>query len=229
MKNIYFLPLFVLAITLFSACQKDPVNYKAFYAAQAAAGTGTTSGTGTTGTGTTNSSGYYVNGTLNNTAIAWQGGTSATGFSIGGLAALQQNSGVETGSLSALLSKNNTLQPNIGFQFQTYTVSTTDNTAYFETFVSTGTLPFATSYLPGPDKVLTINYTDADGNLYSSVGAQASSATIVSVTKVTAQNGSNESLKIKLTFSCNLYPVGSAGAALTFDNVEATVNLENLL
>jgi hypothetical protein len=172
---------------------------------------------------------YYFKGTLNGQNLTWQTTDGVKGWVIGSAAATSNNAGDITGSLSALISRAQTLNPQIGVEFGTYHVLPADDKkAIFNAFIKTGALTFGTDHNDIDAKFINISYTDNEGNFYTSAtGAQTgSSANIISVTQVPATLGSGETLKIKLTFNCKLY---SIDASLTLTNAEATVSLENLL
>jgi hypothetical protein len=174
---------------------------------------------------------YYFKGTLNGQNLTWQTTDGVKGWVIGSAAATSNNAGDITGSLSALISQAQTLNPQIGVEFGTYHVLPTDDKkTIFNTFIQIGALAFGTDHNAIGVKFINITYTDSQGNFYTSAtGAQTgSSVNIISVTQVPATLGSGETLKIKLTFNCKLYSI-DALPALTLTNAEATVSLENLL
>lgn len=175
---------------------------------------------------------YYLKGTLNGKALTWQVDPSSV-YATGTSSALSMDKGNITGELTATISEFNNSKPLFGVEFRNIQVNTSEDiTAYFNSFINTGTWPFATSLsdLTSMAKSLVIDYTDDKGNAYSSVGPQTgNNATVVSVTQIPKQLGTAESLKIKLTFSCQLYPVDGIGSSLTLSNAEATVHLEDLI
>jgi hypothetical protein len=175
---------------------------------------------------------YYFKGTLNGQNLTWQTTDGVKGWVIGSAAATSNNAGDITGSLSALISQAQTLNPQIGVEFGTYHVLPTDDKkAIFNDFIKTGILAFGTDHNAIDAKFINISYTDSQGNFYTSAtGAQTgSTANIISVTPMPATLGSGATLKIKLTFNCKLYSIDASTPALTLTNAEATVSLENLL
>jgi hypothetical protein len=211
MKIVKVAVFLVLAFTLFSACKKSPANTKT----------------------DTITAEYYLKGTLNGKAVTWQAAIDGSpGYVTGSSGALSLDQGVTTGELTALLSATTGYQPQLGVGFRTFNVNyNQDIPAYFNSFVNTGAWAYAVNdnHTAGV-KAIAIYYTDAQGKTYTSVGAQTGgSANVVAVTPEAARVGSNESLKIKLTFSCTLYPTDGTGATLALTNAEATVLLEDLL
>lgn len=172
---------------------------------------------------------YYFKGTLDGQVVNWQETAGVDGWVTGSAAATSNDEGDITGSLSALLSSAKTLQPQVGVEFGTFhALATDDKSVIFNTFVTAGNWAFGTENNAVDAKYVTVSYTDSDGNFYTSAkGAQTGTVNIASVTPVPAEPGRDAGLKIKLTFSCTLYPVEGSGAALTLTNAETTVWLEN--
>ncbi len=211
MKTIKITVFLVLAVSFFSACKKSSGDKKT----------------------DTITAEYYFKGTLNGQAVTWQAAIDGTpGFFTGSSGALSVDQGVTTGELTALLSASTGFKPQLGIGFRTFNVNyNQDIPAYFNSFVNIGAWGFAVNdnHTVGV-KAIAIYYTDAQGKTYSSVGSQtAGSANVLVVSPEAARVGSNESLKIKLTFSCTLYPTDGTGATLPLANAEATVLLEDLL
>jgi hypothetical protein len=174
---------------------------------------------------------YYLKGTLNNQALTWQVTDGVKDWVVGSYSSISNDKGVLSGYLGGLISASTTFKPQIGVQFRTYHLNyDQDKSAYFNSFLSTGTISFATTdnYTTGT-KAFAITYVDAQGKQYSSIGTQTTSASIVSISPVAAGFGWKESEKIKVTFSCTLYPTDGTGSALTLTNAEATVRMENML
>jgi hypothetical protein len=222
MKKTNLTQLFVIVVLFFTSCKKD----------NSATKPGSTTTTSTTTTSTTITSTYYLKGTLNGQDLIWQVADGPQDYVTGSSSSLSRAQGVTTGGLTALLSASTGLQPQLGIEFRTLQVDyTQDYPTYFNAFVNTGTWVYAANnnYTAGA-KAIAIYYTDAQGKAYSSIGSQTgSSANVASVTAIPAQLGSNESLKIKLTFSCKLYPADGTGSTLSITNADATVLLEDLL
>ena len=210
MKKLNLTLLFVIiAAVIFSSCKKD--------------------GGGKSNTITAT---YYFKGTLNGQALTWQATNDMTGYYTGSAGMLTNDQGVITGGLTALLSASTGLKPQLGIEFRTFQVNTSqDIPTYFNGFVTTGAWAFAANAdYPAGAKAIAIYYTDASGKQYSSVGSQTgNSSNVAAVTPIPAQLGSNESLKIKVTFGCTLYPVDGTGSNLSLTGGEATVLLEDLL
>jgi hypothetical protein len=199
----------IVAAAIFSSCKKDGGSKS-----------------------TTITAAYYFKGTLNGQALTWQATNDMTGYYTGSAGTLSNDQGVITGGLTALLSASTGLQPQLGIEFRTFQVNTSqDIPAYFNGFVNTGAWAFATTAdYPAGVKAIAIYYTDSTGKQYSSIGSQAgNSSNVAAVTPIPAQLGTNESLKIKATFSCTLYPVDGTGSNLSLTGAEATVLLEDLL
>jgi len=212
--KIKLTPLFIVALLFFSACSK-----KSNTAPQTTAPTITAT--------------YYFQGTLNGQVTTWQITDGVNGYVTGSSANTTSDSqGEVTGGLTALVSSSSGYVPQIGIEFRTFQVNTSqDITSYFNGFVTTGVWAYAsTSAYTAGTKAITIYYTDSQGLGYSSIGAQnGSNANVMSVTQVPATLFSNESLQINLTFNCKLYPVNGTGSTITLTNGKATVLLEDLL
>ncbi|MDN5287521.1 MAG: hypothetical protein JWR38_3795 [Mucilaginibacter sp.] len=173
---------------------------------------------------------YSLKGTLNGQALNWQVTDDSDGWVAGSVAATSNDEGGIVGSLTALISKSPVFQPQLGIEFGFIHTTFDSKSAAFNSFIKTGLWNFRNEFPADDQKFVSITYTDKDGNLYSSSkGTQTSGVNIISTTSIPPQSGMEESLKIKLTFSCKLYPVEGTGNPLTLTNVEATVRLENLL
>jgi hypothetical protein len=200
--------LIILSALLFSGCKKSQSNKN------------TTTGE------------YYFKGTLNGKALTWNVTDEfhgwVTGSSEGGGSLYQ---GLTIAGITALISSATTLQPQLGVEFRTFRhFYTDDKTTDFYNFVGPGTWAYATAdvFTVGA-KIVIIHYTDQQGKTYSSLGTQSGSVNILKVTQVPPEFGRNECLKIKVAFSCTLYPDDATGGNLTLTNVDATVRLEDLL
>ncbi len=207
MKTINITLLFVISVLFFVSCKKDsPV---------------------TDNGQTTITSTYYFKGALNGQAVTWQAEIDGSpGFYVGYSSVLSRYQGDVSGGLTGLLSAKGVLKPQLGIEFRTFMINNSqDITAYFNGYVNTGAWAYAVNnnYTPGT-KALAIYYTDKAGKSYSSIGSQTgSSSNVMAVTRVPPRPGSNESLKIKLTFNCTLYPADGTGSNLPLTNAEATV------
>jgi len=181
---------------------------------------------------TTTTSEYYFKGTLNGQTVNWPVTGDINGWFTGSGSATSNNAGDITGSLSALITAAKAQNPAFEVEFGTFHVLPTDvKSTIFNAFIQPGSFAYGTDNNAIDAKFITISYTDSQGNFYTSAtGTQTgSTANVVSVTPVPAGLGTNESLKIKLTFSCTLYPIIATGTSITLTNAEATVLLENLL
>jgi len=100
----------------------------------------------------------------------------------------------------------------------------------FENFVTPGDWAYAASddLTPGT-KGAYVLYTDKDDNTYSSFGAQdGSTFTVISVTPIPTELGIYEPrVRIKLKFSCKLYPTAGNGAPITITDAEAVILLKD--
>jgi len=207
MKNLNLIFLSIITLFFFSACKKDKNPDKS----------------------PTNQ--YYIKGTLNNSLIDWEVTDDNTNWITATASQGSNNQGVFTGSLTAQIYAAKGYQPLIGIDFRTLYLSYEDDkTAYFNGFVTTGSWNFASTpfYNKGSKSVI-VYYTDSQGNPYSSVGAQAGSLKVVSVTRIPAILVNNEALKIKVAFSCTLYPLSGTGSTVTLTNVDATMYMEDLI
>jgi hypothetical protein len=204
---------FVIAVLFFTSCKKSNTSPKSV--------------------STTITAAYYFKGTLNGHALTWQAALDGSpGYYTGSSSNTSLYQGINTGGLTALLSAATGLTPQLGVEFRTFRADLSqDVPAYFNSFVNIGAWVYAaSSSFTAGTKAIAIYYTDATGKQYSSIGAQAaSSANVLAVTPVPAQLGIHESLKIKLTFSCTLYPTDGTGSNLSLTSAEATVMLEDLL
>jgi hypothetical protein len=230
MKTLNLVAAIAVSIFCFSGCKLDKPDFSNVITNSSS--TNTTSGGNSWGNITAP---YYFKGTLGGQSILWQVDPNSynVDYAVGSASSISNDKGNESGALIATISAGQTMQPEFGVEFRTFQVNTSqDIHAYFNTFVNTGAWAFATSTsdLSSNAKTIVIDYTDAKGNQYWSVGPQTgNSITVVSVTQIPAGLGVNESLKIKLTFSCKLYPVTGSGNAITLSNVEATLRLEDML
>lgn len=158
---------------------------------------------------------YYFKGTINGKSEDWKASIySLSGYLVG--------SGATDNSVFAYIGKMPQFQPELNLQF-----TTNPSSADFNLSVAPGTIPFATSFLPDATKQwLEIDYIDANGKNYSSVDqGQNGTATVLSVTKIAANSLHGRQLKIKVVFSCTLYP-SDASNSITLNNGEATLQLE---
>ncbi len=234
MKNLKLLSLIALAVSILASCQKDPPDFKAYFAAN---GTGTATGGGTTtstgGGSTANASDYYFKGTLNGAAFDWQVTDNVNGWIYVAAAITTVDTGVTTGNIQAVI-ENATANavPQLNLTFETISLNSGQNqSTYIKSFLATGAwVVDSTLFMPATVKAILVNYTDAQGNAYWSVGAQAgSNAKLVAVTSVAASGHTKSGFKVKLTFNCNLYPVLGTGNTIVLSNAEATVFLGDSL
>ncbi|HMG11123.1 MAG TPA: hypothetical protein VK609_21565 [Mucilaginibacter sp.] len=220
MKNLYKVVTFLFLLTATNGCKPDPDIYPTkiipipgYIKPESAESTGD----------------YYFKGTLNGQALNWQETNGLDGWVTGSASATSNDQGEITGSLTALLTDSKELKPQLGVEIGMFhALPNDDKSAVFKAFVKTGSWNFGTDHDAVDAKFVSITYLDSQGNLYSSAkGAQTGSINIASITSVPAEIGREEGLKIKLTFSCTLYPIEGTGASLTLTNAEATVWLEN--
>jgi hypothetical protein len=146
---------------------------------------------------------------------------------------LPNNQGDISGGITALVSANPGLQPQLGIEFKTIDKGpNADAVTVFNSFVDTGAWAYAATlnYAIGT-KSIVIYYTGNAGKQYNSIGAQnGSNANVIAVTPVPGSvYNSDSGLKIKLTFNCTLYPTDGTGNSLKITNTEATVFLDDLL
>jgi len=211
MKTKNFTLLFLVAISLLSACKKSQQGP----------------------TQPTITATYYLKGTLNGQPLLWQAATdNSLGYIAASSAALELDKGVTTGVMTAYLAGPEAKPPGLAFEFGTFQVnSSQDVTAYFDSFVNTGAWTYAVSenYTVGA-KAIILRYTDPQGKEYWSIGSQSSgSLNVLGATPMQALPGQLKGLKIKLAFSCTLYPKDGTGSSLSLTNAEATVLLTDLL
>src|SRR6185503_4401346 len=174
---------------------------------------------------------YYIKGTLNGTTFDWEETDGNTNWVTGSASAGSSDQGVFTGDLMAQISAIKGFQPVIGVDFRTLQVSyEQDKSAYFNSFVNTGPWAYAKSedYTVGTKNII-IYYTDSNGKQYSTIGTETGNINVVSVIKIAADFAQNERLKIKVVFSCTLYPTDGTGDAIKLTNVDATLRLEDLI
>lgn len=234
MKTLNLVAATAVSIFCFSGCKLDKPDFSHVIINSSSTNTSGGNGSGSNPSGNITAP-YYFKGTLNGQSILWQADPDSYNddYSVGSASSLSLDKGNESGALTASISGPTLVRPEFAVEFRTFQVNTSqDIPAYFNTFVNTGAWTFATSNsdLSSNAKTLVVDYTDAQGNQYSSLGAQTgNSITVVSVTQIPASLGTNESLKIKLTFSCKLYPATSSGTTLTLSNAEATLLLKDML
>jgi len=228
MKKLSLTSVLLVFIFLFSACKKDAVDYSAYNAAH---GTHIGDGSGGTDGGTTTAV-YYFKGTLGGKTLNWiVDADESKGWSSGSGSNRSSDMGVNTGSLTAIIDATQGQNPNIGVEFRTMQYNfDADKPAYLKSFVTNGTWAFDNndSFTAGT-KTITIQYTDASGNQYSSDGVQTTSANVVSADVLAPELGRNDGLKIKVTFSCTLYALDGTSPSLQLTNGEAVMRLEDLL
>ena len=160
---------------------------------------------------------YYFKGTIDGKQIDWKASmTSLSGYVTG--------SGYSGTSAYALIGKMPYLTPQINLQF-TANPSSTD----FNSAVVPGDIQLATEVFPEDTKQwLQIHYIDNDGKAYSSVDEnQTGTATVLSVTPIAANGLHSRMLKIKVVFTCMLYPT-DGGDSISLTNGEATLQVEDL-
>ncbi len=229
MKDLKPASLLILVILLFSACKKDAVDYSAYNAEH---GTHIGEGPGGTDGGTTNNNVYYFKGTIDGKTVNWTvTANEADGWNTGTGQNITGGTGNITGGLSASIDATMGGNLSIGAEFRTMSYNDSDDKpAYLKSFITAGSWPFDTDggFTVGT-KTITIQYIDASGNQYSSDGVQTGSANVTSVTVVPGDSGLPESLKIKLTFSCTLYPDDVTGTPIQLTNGEATLRMLDLL
>ncbi|MBS1521958.1 MAG: hypothetical protein JST50_13235 [Bacteroidetes bacterium] len=213
MKTIKLAVVLVLIASLFSMCKKDSKNDNT----------------------TTPTTEYYVQGTLNHQAWNWPVPADGSGYLVGTRGALSNDQGTITGGITALVSGNNgSFQPQLGIEFKTISKPMdSDAATVLSNFITTGSWAFSSSssdYTVG-NKSVVIYYTDNTGKQYSSIGSQ--SGTNFMVESKTAVSGSiyntDPGLKVKVSFSCILYPIDGTGGVLAAEDVEATVFLDQTL
>jgi hypothetical protein len=212
MKTIKIILILSLWITLFSACKKDSNN---------------------NGKSSTSTAEYYFKGSLNGTATDWEATITGTGWTAGSSAALVNDQGDISGGITAELTYFPAQQQVFGIEFKTFDKGPdADAATVFNGFVQAGAWAYAstTDYIKAT-KSIVIYYTDSNGNQYSTIGSQTgSTANVVSAIQVTGDAyNSDAGLKIKMTFTCTLYPVSGAGGSIKITNGEATMFLDDLL
>lgn len=161
----------------------------------------------------------------------------ADGFLTGSSTDPQTDNGIVTTGISGLLSGMGTNTQAFSIQFETLNYATTANkTSVFAAFFTTGAWVYNASPERLAGKRVSVNYSVADpvtnkSKSYSSrSGDQTGNTfTVNTITQIAAKPGEDASAKIKMTFSCKLYPLDGVGAALTFTNVEAVLNIANTL
>jgi len=228
-------------LLLFASCKLDKpiLPGDPGYVKSTPPGDTTTSkgGGNNTGTGTTTTATYYIKGTLNGKAFDWEADEATWGTGNGKNSSTDQQ-GVETAELQGVISSYTSTQaiPSISIGIRTYQVDLNNQDeasiiAYFNGFVTTGNWNLATdNILTAGSKKIVIYYNDANGNNFSSEGIQTgNSANIISVKQVPASLGTNESIDIKLTFSCKLYNLNGSGSSLTLSNAQASINIPDQL
>jgi hypothetical protein len=173
---------------------------------------------------------YYVKGTLGGKALDWQATTLSKGWVVGSIGELINDQGTIYGGIGALVSYSSGYQPQLEIEFKTIVKHIDDDaTTVFNNFVDTGTWAFSntTDFTIGTKSVV-VSYTDANGNTYSSIGSQSSATfKVISISKVTGDNyNTNPGLKIKLAFSCTLYPTSGSGDPIQIDVTDGVVFLD---
>jgi len=209
MKTIKLAVVLVLVASLFTMCKKDSKKY----------------------TDPTNTE-YYVRGNLGQQAWNWQVPADGSGYAVGSGSSVSNNQGNLSGGITALVSGAGQ-HPQLGIEFKTINKPMdADAATVLKNFITTGAWTYASTldYTIGTKSVV-VYYTDSNGKTYSTIGAE--NGTIFNVQSVTAVTGStynaDPGLKVKLTFSCLLYPTDGTGGVLAAESVEATVFLDQTL
>ena len=177
---------------------------------------------------------YYVRGTLNGQALNWQVPANGNDWVVGSRGRIGNDMGHIIGGITALVSGYPGFKPQLGVEFKTFhRLPDGDGEAAFNNFVTTGAWTYTNNedYVVGK-KEFAIYYMDSAGKEYSSIpGAQSgSTANIISATPVSGSvYNADSGLKIKLTFSCTLYPVDGTGSSIKINITDATVFLDNLI
>jgi hypothetical protein len=211
MKTIKLAISLFLVASLFSMCKKDSKK----------------------DTNTSNTE-YYVRGTLNHEVWNWQVPADGSGYVVGSRGALSNDQGTITGGITPLVSANNSaFHPQFGVEFKTISKPMdSDAATVLSNFLTTGSWTYASdlTYTAGTKSVV-VYYYDSTGKEYSSIGAQnGSTLTVQSATPVSGSvYNIDPGLKVKLTFSCVLYPTDGTGGVLAAENVEATVFVDQTL
>jgi hypothetical protein len=177
-------------------------------------------------------SAYYFKGTLNTTLLNWQVYVDDAEWGLGSTNSSSLYNGISIGGLSGEITAIPRFKPEISIEFKTFRVSyDEDKSAYFKNFVSVGPITYSVSalYTVGT-KDIAVRYTDSKGKVYTSIGSQTgSTANIVEINHIPAEPGTPEYLRIKITFSCKLYPSDNTGSTLALTGAEAILRLENQL
>ena len=210
--------IFLLLITLFlGACRKDN-------------STSTLSNKKDEGDNKEITAEYYAKGKLNGESFTWQcredflwiPGTKAS-------SSLWQGN-VTSDHTACITAKAD--KSELGITFKTYYVEFEQSKEdIFNNFINTGSWMFSdTEDFHIGLKRTTVVYTDKNEKQYSSLGQQTgSNVNVISVTKVYEPYIIRNSLKIKITLNCKLYPKEGTGDVLTLTDAETVLHLKNLL
>lgn len=181
---------------------------------------------------------YYFKGSVDGKTVNWSTSATAKGWTEGWANSSSRGTEDVTGSMGGTLSEMPSFKHQLTVEFKTIQILYTANkSAVFKNFVKLGAWNFATDDSKVINtKFLSIHYSDANEKHYSTLGGSqtGSVSNILSATPIPASLGTEEGLKVKLTFNCKLYPVDSgnqpmAGQPITITNGEATIRLTNSL
>jgi hypothetical protein len=231
MKTLNLSLLIFLLAACFSACKIDDAELRGF---KLIASDTTDTGGGDIdipgGGGNVGSAEYYFKGKLNGQTLTWPvDKTEKWTEGVSSMGSIDRDTTMK--AFGGMISRDIFLVnlPAITIYFKTYRrVGYEFKKELFEAFVTTGNWPYApTSGLTRDIKDIYITYSDSDKKYYDTVGDQTGSTfTVLSTTIVPEQLGIPERIKIKVKFSCKLYP--ETGAPLTLTDAEAVVAIEDI-
>ena len=176
---------------------------------------------------------FYAKGKLNGVAFNWQVTGNKDDFSAGVINYGSFFEGVYTCAVSGTISKlkfPSRYPPSIEIEFRTLRVSYEDDKlTYFKSFITKGEWQYANvDELIEGTKNIKIKIENNEGKEYiSTLGIQPESTfTVVNVDTLPETLVRRPTLKVKVNFSCKLYPVDGQGNSISLTEAEAVILIE---
>lgn len=228
MKTLNLSLLICCAAAMFlTSCSKDAVDYTSYYASH---GGGSSSGGGTSDD---TNHGVYFKGTVNGTAVDLEVTNQlSSAYAEGSTSGVNTEIDPYLGDMSAFLSGiDDNHKQGFGAFFGTYNTPASAESAYFNSFITTGPWAYDPDDTQKPNsKQIWLYYNDTSGAEYNTRGDQTGSTlNIISVTHTAPTTDTKQGVIVKLTFNCKMYPFSGVGDPIVITNGEATLFLEDLM